>query len=196
LNSKVGGATLGIGLIVLFFLALVFVPPLFQTKSHQIPLETSSKVEQSVPLDFIFTEIELSDRIVKLKGKVSLKDLFKETGAEQILLNLWASWCPPCIEEMPSLEKLHHQLRSSRSLTYVVGVNVDEGKAEIAGLIKTLPYSLRFRNLWDSKGEFAALMGTSRFPESYLIGSDGRIKRKWIGPQNWLSEKILQYFTQ
>lgn len=130
-----------------------------------------------------------------LKGnpkEVSFGDL-AASSPNGILVNFWATWCPPCLDELPSLDFLNRQLsRLPKSkVPILVTVSVDEEGADVTGLFETLDFSPTLLVLHDPAGYFSASYGTTRFPETYWIAPDGSIRFKWIGPQNWLSEEVL-----
>lgn len=105
-----------------------------------------------------------------------------------ILLNFWASWCGPCVEEMDSLEKLYEKLKSKDF--EVVAVSLDEeGWKAVDSFLKKTP--ITFTILLDENFSVAQSYGTYRVPESFLINTKGEIVEKIIGPQNWMDEKIV-----
>lgn len=102
-----------------------------------------------------------------------------------VLLNFWATWCAPCIAEMPSLEAMQKLLPQVK----VVAVDTEDDLANYRAYLERRPLPLF--SVFDSASRSNALYGTHRFPESYLIDKDGVIRRKFIGPQDWTSPEIL-----
>ena len=107
-----------------------------------------------------------------------------------VLLNFWASWCAPCLEELPSLEDLHHQLPGVE----VVGISIDEDSEAYARFV-TL-HRVDFLTVDDPAQKSNALFNTFRPPESYVIDKQGVIRRKFIGPQTWTSPEIVRFLKQ
>ena len=104
-----------------------------------------------------------------------------------VLLNFWASWCEPCVEELPSLLALHHEQPN----LVILAVSVDEDPAAYSRFIV-----LRHVDLITVRdpGESAAkLYHTDMWPETYLIDRQGVIRRKFVGPQDWTSPEISNY---
>jgi peroxiredoxin len=117
-------------------------------------------------------------------GSVSLSDYRGKT----VLLNFWATWCPPCAREMPSLEALK-KLLEGRPFQ-LVAVSVDEGGwAAVDAFLRRLPMTMMI--LSDAKGDVASLYGTFRLPESYLIDKEGKVIKKYTGPEDWMEESIV-----
>ena len=106
-----------------------------------------------------------------------------------VVLNFWATWCPPCVEEAPSLNRLHAQIAPLGGM--VLGVSVDEDAAAYEQFLRDL--QIRFPNHRDPSKQIAAEYGTVMYPETYIIGRDGKIVRKIIGPQNWDSSDYFSY---
>ncbi len=111
-------------------------------------------------------------------GQVSLSDY----RGKVVMVHFWATWCPPCVEEMPLLEKLYKAL--SGPDFQLLTVNVDEGGADVVtgfmaknGL--TLPVLL------DPRKSISKLYGTFKFPETYIIDRNGMVKYKVIGARDW-----------
>ena len=102
-----------------------------------------------------------------------------------VLLNFWATWCAPCITELPSLEALQQQLPQVR----VVAVDTEDDAANYHAFLQRRPVPLL--TVFDAASRSNALYGTFRFPESYLIDKNGVIRRKFIGPQDWTSPEML-----
>ena len=106
-----------------------------------------------------------------------------------LLLNFWATWCAPCVEEMESLEKLYQKLKSKGF--EVIAVSLDEeGWKAIDGFLKRTPVT--FTILLDEDFSIAQKYGTYRVPESFLIGRNGEVLEKIFGPQDWVEEKMVR----
>ncbi len=111
-----------------------------------------------------------------------------------VFLNFWATWCPPCRAEMPSMERLHARLRD-RGLV-VLGVDLQEGKGEVEAFVRE--YKLTFPIVLDRSGSGGAAYGVRSIPTTFLIGRDGMILAGRMGAQEWddpavvaLLEKLL-----
>ena len=126
--------------------------------------------------DFTFTLDGKSTRLSDLRGKV-------------IVLNFWATWCPPCVEEMPSLDVLHATIAPQGGM--VLGISVDDTDAVYNDFLQRL--GIRFPNYRDPDKRINVAYGSHMFPETYIIGKDGRIARKIIGPQHWTGDRHLSY---
>lgn len=96
-----------------------------------------------------------------------------------VLLNLWATWCIPCRQEMPALDSLQHAY-AARGLR-VVGVNLDESGADedVKGFIAD--HGITFTVLRDPDERVVRTFRTSGVPETFLIGADGTVVHRWIG---------------
>lgn len=112
----------------------------------------------------------------------------KEFGGRVLVLNFWATWCPPCIEEMPSLNAMAKQLAPKGVV--VLGVSVDRNAAAYERFRKQARIS--FLTARDPGAEISSRYGTFKYPETYVIDSRGRVRQKHIGPRNWLEPEILQ----
>jgi cytochrome c biogenesis protein CcmG, thiol:disulfide interchange protein DsbE len=121
---------------------------------------------------------------------MSLEDL----RGEVVLLNIWATWCAPCREEMPSMQRLHD--RFSADGFRVVAVSIDSetgqrlGVAPPGGDVRSFvqEYDLTFDVWLDPAGEIQRIYRTTGVPESFLIDRDGAIVKKVIGATDWDSD--------
>jgi peroxiredoxin len=116
---------------------------------------------------------------------VSLKDL----RGSHVLLNYWASWCEPCLEEMPSLQELHEKFQARKLV--VLGVNVNETEEDLQRLVEQT--GVKFPILVEGQA-VAQRYGTEKLPETYLIDPRGIVVQKIIGAQHWSSAEALRYF--
>ncbi|HEY0264854.1 MAG TPA: TlpA disulfide reductase family protein [Granulicella sp.] len=113
-------------------------------------------------------------------------DLQKLRG-QVVVLNLWATWCTPCLEELPSLEEMQHQLPN----VHVIGVSLDSD-ADLYRKFLT-SHNINFPTVRDPDGKVNALYGTAQIPETYVIDRQGVLRRKYVSAQNWTSPEILRY---
>jgi cytochrome c biogenesis protein CcmG/thiol:disulfide interchange protein DsbE len=107
-----------------------------------------------------------------------------------VVLNFWASWCPPCVEETPALIALQQRIASRNGL--VLGVSIDEDPAAYEKFL--IERHINFPTYRDPSKKIAEDYGTSMWPETYIIDRKGVILRKIIGPQDWNSPELLAYF--
>ena len=132
-----------------------------------------------------------SDRTVSLsqfRGKI-------------VILNFWASWCAPCVEELPSLLQLQKKFQGADVV--VLAVSVDDDADAYHKFLKDHNVDLLTvrdpgKQFYDGKGvdaPVAASYGTFRFPETYIIDRDGTIRRKFIGAIDWNQQEILEYLS-
>ncbi len=113
------------------------------------------------------------------RGKVSLKDF----RGRLLLLNFWASWCVPCREEMPAMERLYQKYRDHGFV--ILGVNVKDEKKSAIAFVKEL--KITFPIAFDPNGEAGLLYGAWGLPATYLIDAKGiALARAW-GPADWFS---------
>lgn len=123
-----------------------------------------------------------------LSGKmVSLADYRDQV----VLLNIWATWCAPCVEEMPSMEKLYQELKNEKFV--ILAVSIDEAGADVVRPFMKR-HKLNFPALIDSAGKINNLYQTIGVPESFVINKQGRILEEIIGPRDWASPRTLSYF--
>lgn len=102
-----------------------------------------------------------------------------------VLLNFWATWCGPCLVEMPGLEALQQQLPELK----VVGVAFNEDNSTYQAYLARHP--VHFFSILDTTGAAHTSFGTFRPPETYVIDKNGTIRRKFIGTQDWTSPEIV-----
>lgn len=155
--------TLGLGIIVLFAL------PSYRQGEASI----AGKTAKDFPIDLNGKPGHLSD----LRGKV-------------VVLNFWASWCPPCVEETPALNRLEEHIATRGGV--VLGVSVDEDLAAYQKFL--VDQKVAFLAYRAPSKKIALDYGTSMYPETYIVDRHGRIARKIIGPQKWDSPEMLAYF--
>ncbi len=108
-----------------------------------------------------------------------------------LLLNFWATWCPPCLEEMPSMEKLHRNFQGKPF--EVVAISVNEGGVEtVREFVKKGKFT--FRVLHDAENRTRVPFGVRGLPISYVTDHRGRLVAGAFGAQNWASKEAFAYF--
>ena len=110
-----------------------------------------------------------------------------------VLLNIWATWCPPCVEEMPSMEKLYRELKDEGFEILAVSIDVLGAKAVLPFMIE---HKLNFPALTDSEGDIKSLYQTTGVPESFIIDKDGIIVEKVISPRDWAAIRFFRNLIQ
>jgi cytochrome c biogenesis protein CcmG, thiol:disulfide interchange protein DsbE len=109
-----------------------------------------------------------------------------------VVLNFWATWCPPCVEEMPSLVTMADRLKP-KGVT-VVGVSIDVDGDAYHKFLKN--YGVGFLTIRDPEEKTPSLYGTHGWPETYIIDRNGILRRKFIGPVDWNSPEVVDYLTK
>ena len=113
----------------------------------------------------------------RLKGKV-------------VVLNFWATWCPPCKEELPSLQTLH-ELGAGELV--VIGVNVRETATRVRRYVDAT--GLGFPVVIDPQGELSRRLGVSAFPTTLLIAPDGQIRWRVVGEVDWAGPEAARWIA-
>ena len=105
-----------------------------------------------------------------------------------VVLNFWASWCPPCISELPLLERTQERIVSQGGT--VLGVNYKDIPEDAVDLARRA--GLTFPNIRDRDGEYAEKYATVGFPETFVVDRAGRIAARRRGPvdEQWLNRTL------
>lgn len=132
-------------------------------------------VEGSLAPDFTLNDLSGHQvQLSSLKGKV-------------VLLNFWATWCPPCREEIPSMLRLNQAMQGKAF--QMLAVSIDEGgKDAVTSFFKKGGAALPA--LLDTDGKVAKRYGTTGVPETFVIDTKGVILKKVIGPMDWSSPEV------
>jgi len=129
--------------------------------------------------DFTVQDSDRKVTLSELRGKV-------------VVLNFWATWCPPCVEEMPSLIQVSQRVRDKGVMVLGVSIDVD-GDAYHRFLTE---HKVPFLTVRDPDHKVPDLYGTFRWPETYVIGRDGIVRRKFIGPVDWTSPEVVDFLSK
>ncbi len=134
-----------------------------------------SRVGSPAP-DFTVKDSEHAVTLGQLKGQV-------------VVLNFWATWCPPCIEEMPSLVRMQEQMKSKGITVLAVSVDVDD--ASYRRFLRD--HNVDLLTVRDPDQKTNSLYGTFKFPETYIIDRSGIVRRKFIGAVDWTQPDVLEF---
>jgi cytochrome c biogenesis protein CcmG, thiol:disulfide interchange protein DsbE len=134
-----------------------------------------SRVGSPAP-DFTVRDSERAVTLSQFKGQV-------------VVLNFWATWCPPCIEELPSLMQMQQRMKS-RGVT-VLAVSVDADESDYRRFLRD--HNVNLLTVRDADQKSNGLYGTSKFPETYIIDRNGVVRRKLIGAVDWTGPEVVDF---
>lgn len=109
-----------------------------------------------------------------------------------VVLNFWASYCPPCIEETPSLVDLQHRFKDKGIV--VLGVSWDTDEEAYHNFLKV--HHIDFLTVRDTDQKSATLYGTSKIPETYIIDRNGIVRRKFISAVDWSQPEVVDFLSK
>jgi cytochrome c biogenesis protein CcmG/thiol:disulfide interchange protein DsbE len=121
--------------------------------------------------------------------KVSLADY----RGKVVVLNFWGTWCPPCVQEMPSLVAMQKQLQGQVT---VLAVSIDHDPKAYHKFITERGIVPTLVTVRDNDQASSTLYGTFGWPETYVIDRGGVVRRKFIGAVDWTSPEIIEYLTK
>ena len=112
---------------------------------------------------------------------------------KMVVLNFWATWCPPCVEELPSLLKMQEELKNKNVVVLAVSVDVDQDAYQkfLKDHGVTAITAIR-----DGAQRVNDIYGTHMFPETYIIDRNGVLQRKIIGPTDWTAPDMIDYLSR
>jgi peroxiredoxin len=173
--------TLSLFLVALFsvFLISLLLPNRIHADNHFWGGLMIVKIDEKVTAPS-FTLKDLSGKEVKLedhRGKI-------------VFLNFWATWCPPCRDEMPSMEKLYTEFKD-RDFR-MLAVDLREGAKKVRAFKKK--FKLNFPILLDSDGSVGSMYGVRSIPTTYLIDREGHVIGGALGARDWASKEAFELF--
>ncbi len=120
--------------------------------------------------------------------KVTLSQL----RGQVVVLNFWATWCAPCVEEVPSLVEMQRRLKAKGVTVLAVSVDVDDNAYR--QFVKN--HNVTLLTVRDPDQKSPALYGTHLFPETYVIDRNGVMRRKFIGAVDWTEPEITNFLSK
>ena len=157
----------------------------------------------------VILSLKLNDSSFKFSNQVAIKDnlpapdftfpgldgkmvSLSDHKGKVVLVNIWATWCPPCVDEMPSMEKLYQKFKGENF--EILAVSIDEpGLKAVAPFMKKS--NLTFPALIDSEGAIKAVYGITGIPESFIIDKQGILIKKIVGPVDWATTDVFRFFS-
>ncbi|MEI8356400.1 MAG: TlpA disulfide reductase family protein [Deltaproteobacteria bacterium] len=143
--------------------------------------DSSAPAKSRQAPDFTLTTLSGENfRLADSRGKV-------------VMLNFWATWCPPCQEELPSLADLNKAMSGKNFQMQTVALD-KEGRSAVEGYFRRT--GVRVPTLLDASGSVGKIFGVTGIPETFLIDKEGLIRKKIIGPINWSDPQVINYLQK
>ncbi|HYM78558.1 MAG TPA: TlpA disulfide reductase family protein [Candidatus Dormibacteraeota bacterium] len=158
--------------LILWGLSLIIMTAACNTGSRPPRIGSAAK-------DFSVQDSDRSVSLNQFRGQV-------------VIVNFWATWCPPCVEELPSLMDMQDRLRAKGVV--VLGVSIDVDGDAYHRFLKQR--NVNFLTVRDPEQKVASVYGTSGWPESYIIDRQGVLRRKIVGPIDWDSPEMMQFLNK
>jgi peroxiredoxin len=129
--------------------------------------------------DFTVQDADRKVTLSELRGKV-------------VVLNFWATWCPPCVEEMPSLVQMQQRMKNKGVEVLAVSVDADENAYH--KFLKD--HGIDLLTVRDADQKSNNLYGSFKFPETYIIDRNGVVRRKFIGAIDWNTPEVVDFLSK
>jgi thiol-disulfide isomerase/thioredoxin len=170
---------------LIFIMAALLLPSLLPAAGKITAEEYKAVGLQALKEGTRSIDFELRD----LSGrKISLKSL----KGKVVFLNFWATWCPPCRAEMPSMERLQARLKDKGLV--ILAVNLREDAKTVRKFMAE--HKLTFPVVLDSDGRVGAIYGAGSIPTTYVVGRDGNVLAGTMGGREWDSKEYVTFFTR
>jgi len=167
-------------LTIIFVLIASVVLIVFLREDRDSIIESARPIQPGVEApDFTFPD--LNGREVSLSGH----------RGKVVLVNIWATWCPPCRQEMPSMQRLYEKFKGGNFEILAIGID-SEGSEAVAPFMRKM--NLTFPALLDPGETIRSLYGITGVPESFIIDKKGIVVEKIIGPINWATPEVFLFF--
>jgi peroxiredoxin len=182
-NSRIARWVLVLGFMVTFSAVTAF---------HMTDGETRREIALAAAADLnaqLRDDLAPDFEVIRADGsRLKLSDL----RGKVVFINFWATWCPPCREEIPDLEKLTAKMKDVNVPFEILAVSSDESWADIHRFMAGKPTKMLI-GLDPNKQAIASLYGTEKLPETYVVDRDGRLRLRFINVQPWTDPRIHRY---
>lgn len=122
-------------------------------------------------------------------GTVKLSDY----RGKWVFLNIWATWCPPCVYEMPAMEKFYQKFKSNNLVMLAVSVDDRDKKQDVIDFV--LDKKLTFDIFIDPENAVLKGFKTNSLPSTYIINPEGLIVSQAMGAREWMDPTVIEYFA-
>ena len=112
-----------------------------------------------------------------------------------VLINVWATWCVPCLDEMPDLQRLYTRMKKDGAPFEILAVSIDALGADAVQKFVDR-FGLTFPILLDPRGDIKKLYRTTGVPETFIVDRQGRLQQKIIGIRKWDAPAVVNYLKQ
>ena len=171
-----------------FLLLAIFVFTLPLAQSKEAPLSTDEKkVLKKLRITPATQWIEAHDFAGKMMDAKTVN--LQDYRGRFVLLNFWATWCSPCLKEMPDLENAYNEMGQEKLVVLAVGMG--ESVEKIKAFFNK--YSFTFPLLADNRMKITKLYGVRNIPVTYLIDPDGVVLGRALGVRDWASPDLLAF---
>lgn len=165
----------------LLCISLLLILALFGCKKKSAgEAEVSIKVPEKGDM---FTDVTLQD----LQGKTFTLSQYK---GKVMILNFWATWCPPCREEMPSMDALYQKFKGTDLV--IIPASIDEDPKTVSKFMQKNNYTMPV--YYDPDKQAGSTYGLTGVPETFIINRNGKIEEKIIGPIDWMRSDVIKLF--
>lgn len=139
-------------------------------------------------------EVEIGSvlREAKMQGLIGPDRKLSDFRGKPMLINVWASWCGPCRQEMGSIERLSHLYGGKHF--HVIGISTDDYQDRAIGFLQKA--NITFNNFIDSKLFLENMLGADRLPLTLLVDAQGRVLAKYYGAKEWDSPQALEVIAK
>ena len=134
-----------------------------------------SRIGSAAP-DFTVRDSDRAVTLSQLKGQI-------------VVLNFWATYCAPCVEELPSLVQMQQHMKA-KGVT-VLAVSIDEDEKSYRRFLRD--HDVTLLSVRDPDQKSNTLYGTAKIPETYIIDRNGVVRRKFIGAVDWTEPDVIEY---
>ena len=174
----IGLITVGIGIILIGIAALFLMPEAEAAANEGAPDEYSA-----IPMEVDYSAPELT--LADLEGK---PESLEDYRGQVVMVNLWATWCPPCIAEIPMLQEYYED--HSADGFVMLGIDSQEKPDVVAAYIEKTGVTYP---IWaDEKGEAGRAFSSMSLPASFIIDRDGTVRLAWTGA---VSRTVLEKYV-